>query len=192
MLEMLIVVGISAAMIFVVASLRNNINTLENIVNQRLKSRKDVEEALQTMVTDIRSANRSSIGGYPIESASSNSLVIYTDIDRDNLFERVRYSIGTSTITRGVIKPTGNPLSYLSSSEVVSTMIDYIVSSSSTPLFSYYNASSTGTEAPMSAPIVITQIRSVKITFGADIDPGKAPRELLFSNTVTLRNLRSN
>ena len=192
MLEMLIVVAISAGMIFVISSLRNNVNVLENIVNQRLRSRKDVEEALQTMITDIRSANRSSAGAYPIESAASTSLVIFSDIDRDGLFERVRYTMATTTILRGITKPSGTPYSYPTSTEIVAPIVDYIVSSTSTPLFSYYDASSTGNEAAMSGTIVTTQIRSVKITFGADIDPGKAPRELLFSNTVTIRNLRSN
>ncbi len=192
MLEMLIVVAISSAMIFVISSLRNNVNVLENIVNQRLKSRKDVEEALQIMLTDIRSANRSSIGGYPIESASSSSLIFYSNIDRDGPFDRVRYSMSTSTILRGVVKPSGSPLSYPTSAESVSTGIVYVIFSTSTPLFSYYNASSTGNETPMSSPIDSAQIRSVKITFSADIDPGKAPRALFFSNTVTIRNLRSN
>lgn len=192
MIEVLIVVAIFAGMIFVVAAMRKNISGLEKTVNQQLKTRRDIDATLQTIITDIRSAGLSGSGSYAIESAASTSLVFYSDVDQDGAFERVRYAIGTSTVIRGVVEPTGNPVIYPTSTESVATMVYYVVPSTSTPLFAYYDANYTGSQTALTEPIDITKIRAVSLNLFVDIEPGKSPKPLFFSHTITIRNLRTN
>ncbi len=191
-IEVLIVAAIASGMIFVVASFSSNLDVLQNVVSQKLQSRSDVGQTIQIMTTEIRSAGQSGNGAYAVDAASTSSLSFYSDTNKDGVFERVRYYLGTSTIRRGVITPTSNPLVYATSSEVVTTAVNYVISASSTPLFSYYDSNYTGTEAALSSPIDVSKVRVVKFSFYADVNPGKSPKPLFFSDTITIRNLRSN
>ncbi len=192
LIEVVIVLGIFGLMSFMVLALRSNVDILKNISTQKLLSRQDVEQTFQIAISEIRSAGPSSLGGYAIEAASSSSLTFYSDIDSDGLFERVTYSIGTSTIRKAVIKPTGNPLTYATSTQVTSNLIQYVTLATSTPLFQYFGSSYTGTQTPLAEPIAISSIRIVRMSFYTDLDPASAPRPAFFTNTITVRNLRSN
>jgi prepilin-type N-terminal cleavage/methylation domain-containing protein len=193
LIELIFATAIFASVIFVVLSLNRNLSTIENLISQKLQSRQDLDQTFQMMVTEIRSAGNSSLGGYAIDAASTSSFVFYSDVDADGLMERVRYFLsGTSTVMRGVIKPTGNPLVYASSSEILGVSIENVVVSTSTPIFSYYDASFTGTESAMTSTAALADIRSVKVSIYADIKPKTSPKPVFFTNTITIRNLRTN
>jgi len=192
LLEVLLVVMISASLIFVVGSFRNNLDTLQNFVGQKLQSRQDIDQTIQIIETEIRSSGPSSLGAYAIESAGTSSFAFFSDIDKDGLFERVRYFLSTSTVQRGIIKPAGNPLVYATSSEVITTAVASVIPSTSTPLFAYYDASYTGTQSAMAYPLDVTAIRVVKFSVYADIKASSSPKAEFFTTTVTVRNLRSN
>jgi hypothetical protein len=146
---------------------------------------------MDQMVTEIRSASPSSQGAYPIESATTSSLVFYSDVDSDGLFERIRYTVGTSTLTRGVIKPTGAPLAYVTSTETVATLMTSLTKTTSSPVFQYYGVGYTGSQAPLAATSTLaTDVRVIRVTFYVDIKPREAPRPAYVSQIVTIRNLR--
>ncbi len=191
-IEILIVAVIAIPLIFVVSSFGENLGVLQNLVGQKLQSRSDIDGTLQIMATEIRSAGPSSLGAYAVNSASTSTFSFYSDIDKDGLFERVRYFFATSTIQKGVVKPVGNPLAYTTSTEIVTTAIANVLFTSSTKLFNYYGPTFTGSEQPLSLPIDLSQVRIVKVVFYADVTPGKTPQPLYFSTEADLRNLRSN
>ncbi|OGY98229.1 MAG: hypothetical protein A2855_02925 [Candidatus Liptonbacteria bacterium RIFCSPHIGHO2_01_FULL_57_28] len=190
--EVLIVTGLFALVLLAVVSLRGNLDILENIIDQRLQSRSDLAQTLQIFVTELRSAGPSSVGGYPIESAASSSLIFFSDIDKDGMFERVRYSMASGTIVKGVVEPTGNPLVYVTSTEATTTVVNYVVPKAAVPMFSYYDANYTGGEDAMTSPVSVADVRIVKISIYADVDPEHSPQPVFFTNTVNIRNLRSN
>jgi prepilin-type N-terminal cleavage/methylation domain-containing protein len=192
LIETIIVVAIFATMISAVAKLRSTTDLMQNIVSQKMTSRQDIDQALQIMSSDIRSAGPSALGAYPIESASTSSFVFFSDIDRDGIFERERYFLTTSTIMKGIEKPIGSPPAYSTSSEVLSLVTDKVIISTTTPIFTYYDASYTGTQtSSLPLPIDVAKIRAVKISIYRDANPGMAPGPSLFTTTVTIRNLRS-
>lgn len=190
--EVLIVSALFALVILAVASLRGNLDVLENLINQKLQSRADLAQTLQIFVTELRSAGPSSLGGYPIETAATSSIVFYSDIDKDGLFERVRYSFASGTIQKGIIEPAGNPLAYATSSETTTTVVNYVVPQASTTIFTYYDTNYTGSEAALVPPISVSDVRIVKISIYADVNPETSPAPVFFTNTVNIRNLRSN
>ena len=192
LIEVILFAAIGGAILFVVANMTRNVSQIEDFVNQKLKSRGDLEQTFQILVTDIRSAGASSGGAYPIESASTSSLVFYSDVDQDGIMEKVRYALATSTIRRGLVEPTGNPLVYASSSEVLTNIIENVIVSTSTNLFDYFDSTYYGSSSAMISPINISIIRVVKISVFVDTNPGKSPKPTLFSDTITIRNLRSN
>lgn len=190
--EVVIVTALFAIVLLAVASLRGNLGVLENLINQKLQSRADLAQTLQIFVTELRSAGPSSLGSYPIEAAATSSIVFYSDVDKDGLFERLRYSFVSSTIEKGVTEPTGNPLTYATSSETVTTVVNYVVWQASTTIFTYYDTNYTGSEAAMTPPINVSDVRLVKISIYADVNPETSPAPVFFTNTVNIRNLRSN
>ncbi len=195
--EVILVMALFSSTLFVVVRFRSNLDLLQNIVNQKLQSRQDIDQTFQRLVTDVRSAGPSSLGGYAIEDAASSSFTFYSDIDKDGIFERVRYFLAsstsaTTTLQRGLVEPTGSPLSYVTSTEVITMAVANIVNTSTIQLFAYYDANYTGSESPLSAPISTTAVRIVKISLLADVNPTTAPVATLFSDTVSIRNLRSN
>lgn len=192
LIEVIVFAAIGAAILFVVSNMTKNVSQIEDFVNHRLKSRGDLEQTFQMLVTDIRSAGPSGNGAYPIESAGTSSLVFYSDVDQDGIMEKVRYFFGTSTIRRGLIEPTGNPLTYASSSEVTKSIIENVIFSTSTNFLSYFDSIYYGSSSPMTSPINVANIRVVKVSVYVDTNPGKTPKPTFFSDTVTIRNLRSN
>ena len=192
LIEVILFAAIGGAILFVVANMTKNVGQIEDFVNNKLKSRGDLEQTFQILVTDIRSAGPSSAGAYPIESAGTSSLVFYSDIDQDGIMEKVRYALATSTIRRGVIEPTGNPLTYASSSEILTNIIENVIVSTSTNMFNYFDSAYYGSSTALTSPITVANIRVVKVSVYVDTNPGKSPKPTLFSDTITIRNLRSN
>ena len=189
-IEVVIVIAIFAVIFTVIASFGQNTSLLSNLINKSLEIEQDLRQTFQVLITEIRSMGPSSLGAYPIESASTSSLGFFSDIDEDGVFERVRYFVGTSTLEKGVTEPTGNPLVYATSSEIIKSVVNYLILASTT--FEYYDASYTGIEAPLSSPIDTAKIRIIKVTVTADVNPGVAPKPVTLTNAINVRNLRSN
>ncbi len=161
------------------------------IVWEQLKTQNEGRKATQDFVNELRTASASSIGAYPIEAAASTTITFYSNIDSDTLRERIRYFFSSRTLKRGVIKPTGNPLTYASSSEVV-TDVAHDVANTSTNIFYYYDSNYSGAEAALASPVDITKIRVVKITLQLDEDPHLTPAPFFIESKASLRNLKDN
>ncbi len=189
LLEIIFALAIFASISLVVMNFRNSVSVVENLVNQELQSQQDVAQAFQILTTDVRSAGPSGLGAYAIISASTSSFSFYSDVDKDGVFDQVRYSLVTSTIVRGIVVPAGNPLVYASGTETVTASIANVVATS-TPIFSYYDSVYTGSEPPLSLPVDISKVRAVKISVYVDVKPATAPKPLFFTQTVTMRNLK--
>lgn len=187
-IEFILVIGIFAGIMIVITNFSKNSTLLSNLINQSLQVEQELTQTFQVLVTEIRSIGPSNSGGYPIESASTSSFVFYSDIDEDGFFERVRYSIGTSTFEKGVIEPTGNPVSYPSSTEIKKTIVLNLLPISSG--FEYFGSDYTGSQAAFLPPIDVSRVRVVRVTMTADVSPTSAPKPTTFTNTVTIRNLR--
>jgi prepilin-type N-terminal cleavage/methylation domain-containing protein len=192
LIEVLIASLIAVMFVFLLSSFQGNLNSLQNFTSEKLQSRQDIDQTVQIMTTAIRSAGPSSVGGYPIESAGTSSFVFFSDLYRNGTLERVRYFLGTSTLQEGVTIPSGNPLTYVTSTEVVTTQINDLILSSSTPFFEYYDSNYTGTQSPMSYPLVIANIRIVQFSFSAEVNQSSSASPEYFSQMVDIRNLRSN
>ena len=145
--------------------------------------------ALKTMVAEIRTASTADNGAYIIALATSTAFTFYSDIDDDGLKEKVRYFLNGSELKKGIIKPTGSPLSYVAGNEVITTLIPNVINAS---VFEYYDKNYDGTTAALPSPITIPSIRLVKIILEIDKDPNRAPAATTLSTQVSIRNLKDN
>lgn len=190
LLELILGAAISVIIVVILTQFVGIISNIQKYLGSKLPTQADVEQALQTAVVEIRSVGQSSAGAFPIETASSTTFTFFSDIDRDGLMERVRYVISSSTLQKGVIRPVGNPLVYSTSSETISTPIANLLGASSS--FAYYDTNYIGTGPALAYPIDVAAVRSVSITFTADMSTTTTPRPTTLSTLVTIRNLKSN
>jgi prepilin-type N-terminal cleavage/methylation domain-containing protein len=192
LIEVLIVVAIAAMVISVSINLGGNTTDLNGLVSRQLQSTSDINQTMQIMTTEIRSAGPSANGSYPIDSAGTSSFAFYTSIQKNGVMDYVKYFLSNSSIDKEVIAPTGTPATYPTSSEVITDLIDDVVIPTSTSLFTYYNSSYTGTQAAMTSTVDVSPIRLIGVSFYDNVDPNQGPGLQYFSILVDIRNLRSN
>ena len=190
LLELLITMSIFVIIMIAIGSFVGDIFSYNKMFNNSLTTYDQIRRVLQPIASEVRSASPSSLGSYPILSAQDNSFSFFSDINDDGLKEKIRYFLSGTSLLRGVIYPTGNPLSY-SSSEIVSTIV-VNVNNNLVPVFNYYDQDYSGEELPLVQPVNIAEIRLVKITLIVDDNPNKPPRPVTISTEVSLRNLKDN
>lgn len=193
-LETVIAISIMLAIVFGASLMARDVLFLNQSSLQSLMAQSDMRKAIKSIISEIRTATPAATGAYTIESASTSSLVFFSDLDGDNRSERVRYFVSTSTqsLNRGVVVPTGNPPTYVLSGESVSVVASYLVLSTSTPVFEYFDTNYAGTTSPLTYPIDVSLIRLIRATISIDKDPNRPPDALTTSSEVTLRNLKDN
>jgi Tfp pilus assembly protein PilW len=100
-----------------------------------------VRKTVDKIVKDIREATFAHNGAFVIAAMSPYELTFYSDTDRDDATERIRYYVTGTTFNRGVVNPTGNPPVYTPSSELVTMISTAIMNqTNSVPMFRYYNS----------------------------------------------------
>ncbi len=172
---------------FVIQSLRSN-----TIIWDQLESQNDGRAVLEQFVDDVRRAESSSIGGYPIADASTSSFTFFANIDSDIGRERVRFFLDGTDIKKGVIQPSGNPLNYNGTEEIV-TIANYVVNTIvDVDLFEFYDETYPVTTTPLIVPDNLTDIRVVRIQVELEKDPDKTPVPLHVETVASIRNLKSN
>lgn len=103
-----------------------------------------VRKTIDRIVKDLREANFAQNGAFVIAAMSPYELTFYTDVDRDDATERVRYYVSGTTLYRGVVDATGTPPTYPTGSETVTMISSSIMNqTNSVPMFRYYNSAGT-------------------------------------------------
>lgn len=190
MLEAVITIVIVAIIVAGVGLLSNQLFRFRNIIDETLSTEQELGQVISPFVTELRSAQISSTGIYPIEAASTSSITFYSDVNKDGLVERLRYFLDGQVLKRGVVAPSGNPPSYNLGSETVKEMLHGIIIGSA-GIFAYFGVGADMDSAPMSSPITVDLIRTVKISVTVDKNPAESPGSTKYETSATPRNLRT-
>lgn len=191
LVEILIAIGIFSLIVIVAGKFASDVQKLSSMSQNRFNTEVDSRKVLRPMIAEIRSASQSSIGSYSIEQAATSSLIFFSDVNDDGIKERIRYFISGNKLMRGQIVPAGSPLVYNGASENTYMLIDNLMATTS-PVFYYYDTNYTGTTTPLSYPIVISEIRLVKIKLTIDKNPNALPGPITVEGQVSIRNLKDN
>jgi len=147
-------------------------------------------KGIEFLVRDIREMTYADDGAYPLIDGTNNDISFYSDIDRDNNVERVRYFLENGALKKGVTKSTGTPLSYDLGTEVVSIVSpDVRNEEQSVSIFRYYN--DTGGEI-FNVGVNITDVAFVTANLIVNINPNRLPNEFTLQSSATLRNVKTN
>jgi prepilin-type N-terminal cleavage/methylation domain len=185
--------------IFIISLLTVTINTFARDVfydsyalSDSMSAQFDTRHIVNIMANELRESAPSSLGSYQLSSATDSVIAFYSDINNDGLEDQVRYFVNGATLQKGVVVPTGSPLSYNQANEKISTLISGVVASSTQPIFQYYPSTYAGTSSPLTQPVNIANISFVKITIIIDKNTNHAPSQVVVTTGVSLRNLKLN
>ena len=191
LVEIVVVVAIASVIFMAVFNFGIGIFSFNSSAQANLSAQSDARRMLKSIVRELRSASPSSLGAYPISLANATSLTFFVDLDNDGYKEQVRYFLQGNELKKGVIKPSGSPLTYNPASEQMSTMVRDINNGSS-PIFEYFDSNYAGTGASLTEPVQITKIRLIRITLSIEKDSNKSPKPITVMSQVFLRNLKDN
>ncbi len=189
-IEIAITTGIVSLLVVALGSLAVGILRTYRSIDNAITSNEQASRTLNLIVNELRTTTVSANGSYPIESGAATTVIFYSDADKDNLAERVRYFMDGTTLKRGLIKPTGNPATYPTGSETITTVVQNITNGRN--IFSYYDTNYNGSSAALTFPINLAAVRLIKINLIIDTNPIEAPRPYYLSAEADLRNLKDN
>ena len=195
LVETIIAIGLFTGLMVILTTFQKDIFINNAFVQNSLMIESEARGALKRAIAELRAATQSNDGQFPIVIADENKVTFFSDIDNDGLREKIRYFVATSSsssLMRGVIKPTGIPTTYVGSEEILSTVVHNIVNPTTTPVFDFYDSAYSGTSSPMVSPVDIVSVRLIGITIMIDTNPTRAPAVMTFSSQVMIRNLKDN
>lgn len=189
LIEALIFIAVSTLIVGAVTSsvlyfYRSNTNVYEQTL-QVENARRGVE----FMMRDIRESNYSDLGNFPVAAMSTSSLTFYTDLDRDQSVEKVRYYLEGTTLKKSVVNAAGTPLAYSDASADISVISQYIRNGiQGTPIFRYY----TSTGAEITDYANVQGVAFISVSLVVNVNPERLPGEFTLQSSATLRNLKTN
>lgn len=192
LLEVVIAMAIFTLIISAIVGVFMSAFTTKDIVFEQLSVQNQGRKVVQDFVNELRGATYSSIGSYPLAEASTTEIIFYTNLNADSQRARVRYFLATTTLKKGVVLATGNPLTYVTSTEVITNVVSSVSRSSSTPIFYYYDANFSGSQSPLAQPVNTSQVRVVGINLILDKNPNASPTSFTIQAKSEIRNLKDN
>jgi len=153
---------------------------------QQMQAIEEARNGVEIMIKQTREAKQGDDGAYVIEKADDYEFIFYSDIDKDNETERVRYFIDGSDFKKGVIEPLGAPPKYIVDSEKISILSKYV--RNLPPIFHYFDGA--GNELP--APARLKDTKTMRINLVVNVDPNRLPGNFTLESDVQLRNLKTN
>ncbi len=160
-LEVIIAIGIFSALMLGIAMLVAKSWSGYHQIMDTGSSSLNIKQGIDQVVDTIRKARNSDNGYYPIKSVGSSDLVIFSDVDKDGITERVHYYINGGNLIMGVTKPTGSPPSYPDGDNTTKTLVGNILNDASQPIFRYYDGSNNEIASPATN---LPNIRMVKVS----------------------------
>ncbi len=190
LIETLITVSVFGIIIVSITAFQKDVFSLNKRISTGLNVQYEVKKIIRPFANEIRSAEQSNQGAFPIIEASSSTIKFYSDIDNNGDVDLVRYFLDGTSFKKGVIKPSGENFSYNESGEKIIQIVNNVISSPS--IFSYYDSSYTGssTSTPLAIPVAPIDIRLIKVNLIVDNDGNGINPEAQISTQVTLRNLK--
>lgn len=190
-LEAIVAVAIFVLLAIAIISLYLFSDYSKNVVWEQLSTQNEGRKTAQDFVNELRTAKISGVGAYPLESATSQQIIFYSDIDADGSAERIRYFKDGTDFKKGVIEPSGSPILYNPAGETIN-VIAHDVANGNDPVFYYYDENFSGDEESLVQPVNVTRVRVVKISLVLEENPNMSPVPFRIEAKTMVRNLKGN
>lgn len=187
-----IIIGVALSLILLTALLRFLVVgfPLARVTYVHAQSTETARVQLKRLSKGLREMRQSATGSYALAAADPQRITFYANVDTDALTERVRYELSGINLQRGIIKPTGNPLTYDPAQETVTTVATNI-RNGAVALFTYYNGNYPADTTPLT-PADVTEVKYIDFSLIIDVDPAVDPAPATVESQVQLRSLKTN
>ena len=142
----------------------------------------NARRGMEIMTKEIRGANNSARGDYPLSTIEEHDFIYYSDVNDDGRMERVRYFLD-DTLLKKVTTPPGPANGYTVPS--ATTTIAKFMNNQAETIFTYYNNDYIETSD-------LDSIRLINIKLKINVTPERAPNDYYVETDVHLRNLKDN
>lgn len=176
---------ISLALSVIIANLyKTNAYTLEQAYEVNYARR-----GIERTVRDLREMTYGEDGAYPLVAVGTGTVSFYSDIDRDEHVELVRYELLGATLFKYVHNATGTPLTYdTNTPDETYTISEYVRNAEqATSTFRYFLED--GQLATSTTRT--TDIRYIEIQAIVNVDQNRAPGEFKLRSSAAPRNLKT-
>ena len=162
-----------------------NLSALENIDEARAVT--------SDFANEIRNASVANDGSYALNHTTENQIIFYSNYGSSSptIIYRIRYFVENNNLYKGVIIPSGSPLTYDLLSEDVTTLLTGLENCSD-PAFYYYDGDYNGSGSELSEPINLTAVKFVKISLVAPRLSEEGSSTFLVNAGAAIRNLKDN
>ncbi len=153
----------------------------------------NARRGIQQMVKEIREAAAGDDGSYILQTANDQEIIFFSDVDADLATERIRYFLDNTTLKKGVVEPTGDPISYPVDTEQIAVVSEY-VQNGMAPIFTYYNGNYPGDDInnPLPAPARLVETKLINVYLKVNVTPTISPDDIELQSDVQIRNLKIN
>lgn len=190
LIELLLVMAMSAIILVVLVRFLASGFPLSRAVFAQASATETARLQLKRMTKALREARYADTGAYPLVEMEPARIVFYSDVDADDVTERLRYELRGTDLERGVIKPTGEPLRYDPDDEQTAVVARH-VRNGAQPVFTYYGGDYPADAAPLSM-VDLTEVKYIQYQLVIDTDPAQDPLAVDLISQVQLRNLKTN
>lgn len=192
LIELTIALAVFSIIMVGILSLLSNVFTVNRQQGALLSDQDQARKLSFVLMQELRNATVADTGAYPLESAGAQHITFFSNIDADAGIERVRYFLQNGALYKGVTQPTGSPVSYLTSPEVV-TLVQANVGAAAT-LFRYFDDTYDGVSGTaLAQPVSVTAVRFVALDVPIQKRAGVANTQTYtVSAQATIRSLKTN
>ena len=139
-------------------------------------------DTMATILKEVRGANTSEQGDYPLTIIEGDELSFFTDIDYDGIFEKVTYFKDGSVLKKNITEPGAlNDYSSLGTNIIAAEYLN----NDEEDVFSYFDSDYNDTST-------INEVRLIKIILKINVTPSISPNDVYVESDVNLRNLKDN
>jgi prepilin-type N-terminal cleavage/methylation domain-containing protein len=191
LIEMLVVIAIFTLIMTIATKLIRDFYVTNAYAIEQSAAIENAREGVGTMVRDLREAVPSQGGAYPIENLGIDTIIFYSDIDRDEAVEKARYYVDAS---RRLIKDTYEapnvPTDFYPLTPTATNIVaEHIMNGQPgfpAEIFQYFDEN--GLE--ITDLNDVDEVRFVEVNLVVNVDPNRAPEEYVLRSSAYLRNLK--
>lgn len=183
-MEIMVVMAILIVVLFISSDYIKTTFRSSVFNNEQQTAIHNARRAVNIINKEVRGANSSEMGDYPLFNINDDDFGFYSDINDDGNTEKIRYHLDSINLQllKSVTEP-GESGDY-SGTTTVTTIANYI-NNQEEAIFLYYDG--TGTETN-----VINEIRLIKTILKINVTPWRSPLDYYIESSVNLRNLKTN
>jgi type II secretory pathway pseudopilin PulG len=154
---------------------------------QEAEAISSAQKGMNVAVQALRTASYANNGAYPVVSIAPNQVTFYASVVKnDPLIQEVTFFTQGTALYEGIIEPSGDPLTYASSSEVVSNLSNYVQNITvATSTFTYYDENGNQINNYNDN----ADVRLVTINLVVDVSTTSLPTQLTITSSAAFRNL---